>query len=180
MKRIWPGRSNPPVNKWRSILFLYYSSSQNSKPTPIRLLAIMMTPPWLKAFRLNSVKTQSESFLCVGLCLFESHLRKDSLSTPGLNICLTHARWSVYSDRMPFFREVLGFHSWLFYAYLESKNLVKYQHYKYFQPSVHGQGNRVSYILREGGLRKRHITFFIIINQRQSCDRHTVLNLQVI
>ena len=138
----------------------------------------MMAPPWLKAFRLNSVKTQSESCLCVCPSLFESHLRKDSLSTPGLNICHTHARWSVYSDRMPFFRKVVGLHNWLFYAYLESKNLVNYiEHKTNVVPTLHGQGNRVSYILREGDLGKRRITVFIIINQRLSCFRNTVLNL---
>ena len=61
-----------------------------------------MTLLYLKAFILNSDTTQSESFSCVCLSLFESHFRKDSLSTPGSNICHTHVRWSVCTERMPF------------------------------------------------------------------------------
>ena len=160
MKRIWPGRSNPPLNKFGPILLLSYSSSQNSKSTPIRLVAIMMTPPWLKAFRLNSVKTQSESFLCVCPSLFESHLRKDGLSTFGSSICHTHARWSAYTDRMPFFREVEGFHNWLFFAHLESMNKVTYiKHHYRVRPWHHRKGDMVSCILWEGDLGKRHIAF---------------------
>ena len=155
MKRIWPGRSNPPVNKWGTYIIPILSSSQNSKSTPFRLVAIVMTPPWLKAFRLNSVKTQSESFLCVCISLIESHLRNDRIPTPGSNICHTRARWSAYTDRMPFFREVHGFHNWLFYCHEEILGKVRYiRFHTGTPPKFHQQGDRVSYILREGDIRK--------------------------
>ena len=101
-----------------------------------------------------------------------------SLPTPGSNICHTRARWSAYTDRMPFFREVEGFHNWLFYLYSDRLGEIKYlRHFTEIRPWRHGKGERVSYILREGDLSECHITFFIIINQRLWCYRNTVLNL---
>ena len=70
-------------------------------------------------------------------------------------------RWSVSTERIPFFSEVDGLHNWVFYAYLESHGKVFYDGYEAgHRPRVLNEGNKVSYILREGDPRKCHIGFF--------------------
>ena len=64
-----------------------------------------------------------------------------------------------------FFREVEGFHNWLYYAYLESFRRVTYEGYdNNKRPKVHRSGllgKTVSYVMQ--GDKKCQLSFFVII-----------------
>ena len=152
--------------------FLYYSSSQNNKSTPIRPEHYPDDSPLPQREIYPRLKTLSrlnpKAFFCVWLGLFVSHLRKDGLSTHGSNICLSqlltvvrvHWTYDVFSGIQ---NEVLGFHNWVYYSFLARQKRVAYK--KYFNSRNVGRfGRKVSYVLQIGAQRKCHITYFIIIN----------------
>ena len=69
------------------------------------------------------------------------------------------------TEPLPFFRIVVGFHNWLYFAFLESRREVTYMSYlkKQYTPKVHTKGGKVSYNLHQGDQRKCSLSFFIII-----------------
>ena len=76
---------------------------------------------------------------------------------------------------MLLFREVEGFHNWMFYTYLEGLKEVEYVGYNSRGRYFFQNGERVSYILREGDLMKYHISFSSLLegdvnkHKRQEC-----------
>ena len=75
---------------------------------------------------------------------------------------------------MPFFREVLGFHNWVYYAYLDNKQEVKYMGYK-SEAKTHTKGGKVSYNLHQGDQRKYSLRFFIIIKWEHMSTNESIL-----
>ena len=123
-----------------------------------------MTPVWIKAFRLSTGTTQSETFSVSAQLIREAFGERWSLDawveylfdTPmGGGLCpLNPCR---------FFRKVIGFHNWVYFAFLESRREVNYQPRRQYTPKWHTKDGKVSYNLHQGDQRKCSLSFFIII-----------------